>query len=214
MPKFLSKLFACLLFSTAILHADTIVTNDGSRIEGKILGIENDVIRIQTNFAGVLNVAQDKTQSVSTDNPVFVEFSGGNTLYGVVSSEGSDTIRVVAQDGEFRSKIDKVQASWHSGEDSPTVRAHKAELAAAKGQWTNEIAAEIAGTSGNTDSLDTGISFNAELESTEGTLTFYGSYNYSETENEVSTDKSKGGVRYERNINTVSYTHLTLPTIA
>jgi len=195
----LQNLLIYSLFFISIVRADTIVTHDGSQLQGKLLGIDSGVIRFETQFAGVLEIAQKKTQSIRTDQPVFVEFSSGNTLYGMVSSENANAVRVVAEDGEFRSTLDNVKASWHAGEDSPATRAYKAELAASRGKWSNEIAAEIAGTSGNTDSLNTGISFSAQLKSKDDKLSFYGSYSYSETENEVSTDKTKGGIRYDRN---------------
>lgn len=178
------------------LSADTITTQDGSSIMGKILGIENGVIKIETAFAGVLEVKKEAAVSINTDSPVFVEFASGNTLYGKVQSSGSN-ISVTAEDGHFTSTVSKVKASWHEGEDSPTVKAMKAELKAKERKWAYEAGIDIAGNSGNKESLSTGLSFKATLASDEDKLELYANYNYGETDKSVSVDNSKAGVRYQ-----------------
>lgn len=188
----------CSLFLATVLRADTLMVQDGSQIIGKVLSIENGSVKIETDFAGVLNIAQDQVQSIDMENPIFIEFSGGNTLYGVVSSNDSGTLRVDTKGGEFRSDVQKIQAVWQQGEDSPMVRKHKAELQAKRLKGKYEVMAEIGGTSGNTDSLDVGLGVKAEFKSSEDKLRLYAKYNYSETENEISTDNAKGGIRYER----------------
>ena len=183
------------------IQADTIQIKNGSQIVGKVLSIEQNKLKIATDFAGTLEVAQDQIVSITTVEPIFVEFDGGNSLYGVITSETPGDIRIVAEDGEFRSKIENMTASWQLGEDSPSTRELKAELAAKERKWVYSLSAELAGTSGNTDSLDTGIGFKAELKSPKDKLNFYADYRYGHTENEVSTDMTKGGVRYESNFN-------------
>lgn len=181
---------------TSNLIADSVTTLDGSKLIGQIVKIEDGVIELETSYAGLIKIKQTNTSAISTDSPIFVEFDGGNTLYGTVNTAGSQ-VEVVAQDGQFSSSIDRISATWQEGTDSPQVRKLQAELAEKQRKWQYEAAAELTGNTGNSESLSTGISLAATLSSKEDKLKFYGSYNYGETDDAISVDNAKAGVRYD-----------------
>lgn len=78
--------------------ADRIELADGSVIIGKLLSAEAGKFKVETAFAGTIEIAQDQIRSFATDEAVNVGLAAGSVVQGRVEPAGA-AIRVVAADG-------------------------------------------------------------------------------------------------------------------
>jgi len=161
----------CALALLAGARADRVELTDGSVILGKLLSAEGGKLKVETGFAGTIEIAQDKVKSFSTDAPVNVALAGGTQVLGKV--EPTDTgIKVVASDGQMTADTGKVAAVWRPGADSPEVRKLKAEAEAKTRKWAYEASVAIAGRTGVSEKFGANLGFKATLASAQDKLIF------------------------------------------
>lgn len=191
--RLLASLF--IVCSATALFAGKIETKDGSVIKGKILSVEEGVIKVETVYAGVISVKQAEVMTFSSENTINVSTQGGNTFVGTVEGEG-DSIKIAADGGTFETEVSNVAAVWQPGEDSPQQKALKAEIAANERKWKFDTSVDISGKSGNSDRMSTGVGASAVLESKQDKLGFYVSIDKAEDDGNTTADEIKGGIDY------------------
>src|SRR6266516_2615857 len=74
-----------LALATAAL-ADRIELVDGSVINGKLLSAEGGKLKVETTFAGKIEIAQKAVKTFSTDEAVNVSLAGGSAALGKISA--------------------------------------------------------------------------------------------------------------------------------
>jgi len=202
------KVLACLaaLASAApVALADTVVTTDGSRINGKLERMGADGAVIVTEFAGKLTIPFDKVSGVMTDDKVHVAFSSGDRLIGKLAAtpDGAGVV-VHSEIGDVPVAREKMSAVWPEGADSPEVVTLKAEqtkkLAAVTPQWSAVLEVGGSRTEGNTDTLDARGRFDVKRKTDVDLLTFYLYGDYSENNKVRTKNEYGGGVRFEAKI--------------
>ena len=65
--------------------ADEVLLKNGDRITGKIDRLENNVLTVDTSYAGTLAIRWEEVEKLSTDGPVTTVFSEKSSLRGVIS---------------------------------------------------------------------------------------------------------------------------------
>ena len=155
-------------FSTA---ADRVELTDGSVIIGKLLSAEGGKFKVETAFAGTIEIAQDKIQNFSTDEAVNVGLKAGSAVLGKVAAVGSD-ITIAADGGVMNATPAKVSAVWRAGADSPATRQAKEAAAKAERKWAYEAGVAISGRQGTTNKYGSVLSLKATLESSQDKLIF------------------------------------------
>ena len=176
-------------------RADRVELNDGSVVMGKLLSAEGGKFKVETAFAGTIEIAQDKIKSFSTDEIVNVELAAGSAVLGKV--QGTDTgIAVVAADGQMASATSKVAAVWRPGTDSPAVRDAKAAAAKLERRWAYEASAAITGRTGGSEKFAGSVGFKATLAGTEDKLVFAGAINRAQENGNETANDWKAGVDY------------------
>jgi len=176
-------------FAATEIRADTLTLSDGSILNGQILSIEGGKIVLNTAFSGEITVEQAQVVNVVTMEPVFVQ-SGATTIFGKVTTS-ADGLRVTSDTSTLNTTVSAVDAVWREGDQSPEARA----LAR---NWSYNASFGLSGNSGNTDRFSVLGTFSATLTGPDDRLTFYGSYDRSETDGVKSSDELKGGVDYSR----------------
>ena len=76
-----------LLAATAF--ADRVELTDGSVINGKILSAEGGKFKVETAFAGTIEIAQAQIRSFTTDEAVNVGLAAGSSVLGKVEASGA-----------------------------------------------------------------------------------------------------------------------------
>jgi hypothetical protein len=181
----------CLLagFSATRAYADTLTLSDGSILNGQIVRIEGGDIILSTAYAGEITVKQAQVVEIATADPVFVQ-SGDTTIFGTVSTS-TDGLVVTTDNASLDTDVTAVSAVWREGDQSPEAKA----LAR---KWFYNANFGLTGSSGNTDRFAILAQGRATLQGPDDRLTFYLSYDNSETDGVRSSDELKGGVDYSR----------------
>jgi hypothetical protein len=190
--KLRTLLLVCLpaLFAVG-LSADVVETKNGARIVGKVVKFDDGKIIVKTDYAGELAIKQSEVTGVTTDAPIVVRLSSGTTLAGKLTSSGND-LRIDGADGQLTTTVDKVAASWGTGEQDPQV------LALTR-HWKYEAAVDIVGKTGNSEQLGTTLAFRATMKTPQDTLQVYTGYDRQVTNGTKSSDQFKAGIDYQNN---------------
>ncbi|MGH7995863.1 MAG: DUF481 domain-containing protein [Opitutaceae bacterium] len=200
MKSLIVALSAALILALSV-RADVIVTTDGARLVGKIAGISEGTISLATHYAGTLAVKQSEVVSIETDKPVSVRLAGGVQMQGTVvpapAPAAPGALRITGAVGTISTTMSAVAAVWPAGAVEPAV-------AALQHRWNYEISADLEGATGNTNSLNTGVSFAAESTTPVDTLKYYGSYDRAVAQGIQSADQFKAGIDYAYNLTPVS----------
>lgn len=192
-PSVLTRLTMCvLLFCALRVHADVVETSNGAREVGKITGIEKGVIKLETEYAGKIEVKQSLVTRITTDRPVAVRLADGSKVVGVVSSPAADKIRVTGPDKTVDASVSNLAAWWAAGEEDPDVVAKRRK-------WSYEAGVDINGRSGTESQLGTAYHYRAKLVGPDDTFQYYTAYTRQESEDQVSANQFKAGVDYADN---------------
>ena len=115
--------------------ADTVETTNGARLVGFIIKIESGLIHLETSYAGTLQIKQIEVVGFSTENPVFVRFSSGNTMSGVVEMTAHKRLKITNDDGIMITQSAKISSTWAVGEIDPEVKKLQAWKESMKRRW-------------------------------------------------------------------------------
>ncbi|MBA3849495.1 MAG: hypothetical protein C0502_05795 [Opitutus sp.] len=193
----LRSLLGVLLVFSAVPSAlaDRIELTDGSVVHGKLLGADRGRFKVETTFAGVITVAQDKIRSFSTDEAVNVGLKAGTQVLGTVAAHGGG-IAVTAADGQMISSAANVVAVWRRGEESPALREAKAAAEKLKRRWAYEVSLAMTGRTGGSEKFAGAAGVKATLESSEDKLVFAGAINRAQENGGTTANDWKAGVDY------------------
>lgn len=186
---------ALVAFAAPGALADRIELTDGSIVHGKILSAEGGKFRVETKFAGVVEIAQEHIASFATDEAVNVGLKAGTQILGTVAASGTG-ITVVAADGQMSASPANVVALWRPGTDSPEVRDAKAAVEKSKRRWAYEASATINGRTGGSEKFAGSVGVKATLESSEDKLVFSGTINRAQENGNTTANDWKAGVDY------------------
>lgn len=201
----ISSLLAVWLAASA--QADRVELADGSIVNGKILSAEGGKLKVETAFAGTIEIAQDKVKTFATDEAVNVGLAGGSAVLGKVAASAGG-ITVAGANGSQVAGTAEVTAVWRQGEDSPTVREAKAAAEKLKRRWGYEASAAITGRTGGSEKFAGSVGFKATLAGPEDKLIFAGVINRAQENGNETANDWKAGVDYSSAIagsNTVWY---------
>jgi len=187
------------LFTVILLagpaFADHIQLTDGSVINGKILSAEGGKLKVETTFAGTIEIKQDAVKTFSTDEAVNVGLASGSAVLGKVAATESG-IQVESTNGAMTAGTAQVAAVWRQGEDSPETKKLKAEAEALKRKWAYEAAVSIAGRTGASEKFGAVVAFKATLESSSDKLIFALAAERAEDNGVKTADRQAAGVDY------------------
>ncbi len=185
---------SALLFATSAF-ADRVELTDGSVINGKLLSAEGGKFKIETAFAGTIEITQASIKSFTTDEAVNVALVSGSTVLGQVRASDSG-IAVVAGDGSMSAATAKVAAVWRAGSDSPETRAAKEIAAKAQRKWAYEASVAIAGRTGASEKFGAAFGFKATLASAQDKLIFALAAERAQDNGVTTANRQFGGVDY------------------
>lgn len=193
--RFVFGVLLAMGLSFAFARADRIELQDGSVVNGKIVSADAGKFKVETDFAGTVEIAQDKIKSFASDEALFVNLPDGTTVQGRVESTDAG-IKVFAQDGQMNTTPAKVTAVWRSGGESPEIRKLKTDAAASARKWKYEAGVDITGRTGPQEKFGSALDFKATLGSPHDKLQFYAHAERAKENGRDTADAQKGGVDY------------------
>jgi hypothetical protein len=199
----LAALAAAALFIFPAAHADEIRLKDGTIVRGIINDVEAGIITITPgyNADGSVKVFKFKLEDLltfTTNEPIYVGTGSeesqtvDNVAYGRVEASPAG-IRVLTSTGTYSAPVSQVKSVYRTIAESP----HAKELKKLERKWDVEIFSDIRGKTGTSESLGASFGFSAVNSGQYDTLSFYGKYNYSHTDNNKSADDLSAGIDYK-----------------
>lgn len=189
-------LTALISLNTASL-ADIVITNDGAQLTGTITQIDQGIIHLDTNYAGVLKIKQEQVASFETEEPVFIRLASGTTMAGAVQSAASGKLKIQSEDGTLETEMARVASSWSPDAEDPQVVRRRTEDEALRRQWKFRGAIDLLGKNGNSDEFSLGLELEARLKNSKDELAYFAEYEQREKNGEKTEDRIAGGTSYE-----------------
>ena len=189
-----ASLYLCF---SGFAAADVVVTNDGARLTGRILNIGKGIIKLETAYAGIVNIDQKQVASFTTDEEVLFQVSGDKTLVGKPAAGGEQGFGIQSGDVFHEVAIKDVDRVLPvSGEDSARALEafRESEL---KRKWHFSGGFDFLGKKGNSEDFSIGGNFEAKLKGEHDVLAFSAAYENREKDGSKTADRSTGGVSYE-----------------
>ncbi len=182
-----------LLAATAF--ADRVELNDGSVVNGKIVSAEGGKLKIETSFAGTIEIAQSSVSSFATDEAVNVSLGSGSTVLGkVVPASGG--IKVEGANAGLTATSGEVTALWRAGAESPSARLAREAVEKAARKWAYEASVALNGRTGASEKFAAALGFKATLASAQDKLIFSLATERAEDNGVKTADRQFGGVDY------------------
>ena len=182
------RIFSVFLAFTASLStvADEMVLDDGSRLIGAVEAITEEVISLETEWGGAIQIRRDQVVGLSTDSNWRVVFDTGERIVGRMKWSADQGQRLDSRRiGEV--VLDESQVVALEDPAAPVVLSAEQRASAV---WSSEASLSVNGASGNTDEFGAIPRFSALRESEFDRLKFslqgrFASQDGEQTENEV-----------------------------
>ena len=179
---------------TSIARADRVELTNGSVVLGRIVSAENGKFKVETDFAGTVEIKQDKIKAFTTDEAVNVEVAGSAVLGQVTPTETG--IRVAATNGEMTVETTQVKAVWLKDAESPSARVAREFAEKSARKWAYEASLAINGRTGTSEKFGATAGLKATLASTQDKLIFDFAAERAEDNGVTPADRQFGGVDY------------------
>ena len=171
-------LFTFLMFLLSPAKADEVMTSDGSRIVGEVVRHDTEVLKLETSFAGTLEIDWAEVEEVILNEPGIVLLTDDTTIeINALSREGDQFILQTTSSSPVYIEASRVKAfepeSWELG----------------KGHWrTGRINLAVEDEKGNSESreYDLDVEFNNRWRKNH--LMVIGQLEYDTTRGLTSTD--------------------------
>jgi hypothetical protein len=186
---------ALALALTSVALADRVELTNGSVIVGKILSAEAGKFKVETEFAGTVEIKQDKIKSFTTDEMVNVALAGGSDVLGQVTPTEAG-IKVAATNGEMTAETQQVKAVWRKDAESPSARVAREFAEKSARKWAYEASLAITGRTGSSEKVGATAGLKATLASAQDKLIFAVSAERAEDNGVTTADRQFGGVDY------------------
>ena len=188
-------LFAISLAGYAL--ADRVETRDGSILYGSILEVMDGNLSLETTYSSVLKIPMSEVSSLSSSETLAIRDENNNTLSGQTVPLPKGTLNLRNRDGTKRLKYQNVQHLWPVRGMDPVVAEELALEESLRLKWENSLGFDLAGSSGNTDSLGIGLRVDSVLSNRDKELDAYLAHNTQTTNGTTDVEETKFGAEYD-----------------
>ena len=179
---------------SATLTADIVITTDGSRLVGEVVGMEDGNLTLSTKYAGDVRVSLPKIKSIQTENPAYLRLEDNRTIEGIFAPEVAGKLKVGVP--PVLVELKELQHIWRESEQDPFIVAEDKLAKANQMKWKNTMGFDLTGSTGNTEDFGLGLKADSTYGNRSHTIDLYLTYNNSHKENVTIVDETKGGAEY------------------
>ena len=176
------------------LHADLVITKDGSRLVGEVIGLNDGNLTLDTQYAGKVRISLPRIEGIRTDESSFLRLEDNRTLSGPLAPAPQGSISIGIPPTEI--PIANLQQLWRLEGSDPLEVARLKKLESAKMKWSSKLGFDLSGTSGNTEDFGLGFRLDSSYANKRRETDVYLSYNNSHKEGLTIVDETKGGAEY------------------
>ena len=98
-PNLIYQSMLLLLFLSSSARADEVILTNGDRLTGKIIGIKEGVLTLETSYAEPIKLNYESLQQMNSSDPVDLHLKNGEILKGKISTNSSGQLVVDAGSG-------------------------------------------------------------------------------------------------------------------
>jgi putative salt-induced outer membrane protein len=184
---------------------DKIHLQDGTVLVAEVLGLAEGKLAVKTRYAGEFTLDQGEVIGVTTTRPMNVRIKDSDRVLGTLTYDQAG--QRVAGDAvpERPVSLERLDAIWALGADSPEEAARKAEIERKRPKWGTTLEAGVAGRTGNTERISSTALIEVTRETPEDRLKIYGRGVHSREEGEDSEKEFVGGASLEVDLSDRTY---------
>lgn len=188
------------LLASATLHADTLHLNGGDRISGKIISLQGDSIKFETDYAGTLTIKKSAVAKMESETPLLARTDPKAKDSVNITPQPDGTFTLISKEEKDALSLSTVSTLWKPGAEDPDFPKIK--------RWSYSAALGFGGRSGNTDTFAVNLALDAVYSGEKDTLRIYGKGAYEHTDGSLVTQTITAGLDYEYRICPVSSFYL------
>jgi len=179
---------------SGILVADVVITTDGSRLVGEIVGMEDGNLTLLTKYAGSIRVSLPEITSIQTAKSAYLRLEDNRTMEGTLAPVDAGKVNVGVP--PVLVELENLQHLWRESEQDPVTVAKEKLSKANRMKWKNSMGFDLTGSSGNTEDFGLGLRADSTYGNKLRAVDLYLSYNNSHKEDVTIVDETKGGAEY------------------
>ncbi len=189
------NLFFIFIFTPFFAWADSVKILDGSVIKGKIIGMVDGNLTIQTSFTGKIKVPYTKIASIKSEKEISLRLLDNRTFDGII--EQSDDNSLTIRNSEQSFSLSEIKHLWDAESTDPLILEAQKNAMAMQMKWKHAIGFDLTGASGNSESFGLGIRLDSSLGNRMREYDFYLSYLNSTKEDVAIVEETTLGVNYD-----------------
>ena len=191
-PTLLSLLL--LLFLAGPAFSDQVTMNNGDRLSGHVLSLADGKLRLDTPYAGTIELAADQIRSIVTEQPVTLRLATGESLKGPLA--GAPTA------GQL--------AIGASAERPPMTVAWSAVAALnpPPPKWEGSVTVSGGRQTGNTERNSFSLAGDAARKFGNNRFSLRFQFNYAKENGEINTRNTYGAFKYDNFLTEKAYWYL------
>lgn len=193
--SFMQKIFSTIFLIPLLIWADSVEISDGSVLQGKILGMVDGNLTIQTSFAGKIKVPYNKISSINSDSEISIRLDDNRTFDGLIDQADDNLLTIRGSGQSF--PLSDIRHLWDADSSDPLILEAQKNALAMQMKWKHAVGFDLTGASGNTDSFGLGIRLDSSLGNKMRGYDFYLSYLNSTKKDVTIVDETKFGVDYD-----------------
>jgi putative salt-induced outer membrane protein YdiY len=186
------KIFLIILGSISFLilqsfsaFADEIVLENGDRLTGIVLRIEEGILTLETDYSEPVKIQKEKIRSISTDKKVEVHLSTDEILEGKIKTDDYGFLTV--ESNQARQPTAITWESIHAINPAPIIPP----------KWKGNIAVGADVQSGNTKQTSVSVGAETRRKTDRDRFTMRFLHNYAEESDEITVRNTYGALKYD-----------------
>lgn len=179
------------LLSAKFTTADTVITKDGSLLNGTVTLVDKGFVYLSTTYAGNLKLKQTIISSLETDKPMALRLKDGTVTSGMISANKNGLLAVESDTGIVTTRVIEIAASWQPSKVDPEIDRNRRK-------WKNNFAVDLNGRTGNVERFNLGMELDLRLKGPRDELYLGFEYEQGDENGNKTEDRALGQISYER----------------
>jgi putative salt-induced outer membrane protein YdiY len=182
--------------------ADQLVLTNGDRLTGQVVKFDGKNLTIKSQFAGEVGIPWSAIQEITSDQPLHVQSSTGQTAVGPITTRDGNIDINTKRSGTVAMPKENITLIRNEAEQSAYERSLHPRL---RDNWDGGTTVGFALTRGNSQSKNLTLAFNANRKTLRDKITVYENTVYATNDTpgavpSTTANTQQGGIRYDHDI--------------
>lgn len=184
------------------VRADQVVFKNGDRLSGQVMKFDGKNLTVKTEFAGEVDIPWSAVQQITSDQPLQVQSSNGQTAVGPIATRDGNIEVVTKTRGTVAMPKESIALIRSEAEQSAYEKSLNPGF---RENWAGGATVGFALTRGNSQTKNLALAFEANRKTLHDKLILYTNWVYATNDApgavpNTSANAQQGGVRYNHDI--------------